>query len=1654
MISSKKLMKIAAAFTATTAMAGYGVAFADASNNVVTVGTGETVDNVYGGCVYDNSSNRFDHRDDNKYYNDKVGGTSQSGDANLNNVLISGGITNGNVYGGLSEIGSANNNLILVSDSEIGSENRRIYGGCSYEGEVKDNTVFIGENAIINRKEDDTKIICGGYSSKGDVNNNAVFVKKDAVVTSDYLVGGSVDCVYRGNGNVSNNAVSIESDNLSCRGIWGGYSYSGIVSANKVDIDSGTISGLRRGIDGVVENDLGIFGGIGVEVRDNIITINGGIIQTNVVGGAGYCLSNNTININGGIFEGDIIGGNGAFHDDTGYAGYVGELEIDSSNAGHRVIENNIVNINGNPDLTQAKIYGANLLSNINYNSVAVFSTAGNTLNIYTKDITARNISGFENLNFYIPASAVNGSTMLTLTEGATDLRGTTINAGVMGGSSLVEGDTVTLLTNTAEGLLLDDQPKFGKLSEGVSLEYELIIEKIDDHSIAATLGNTEQSSASDNTVTLADTNYTVNGVATDYDGEANSVYGGRVSPNAVQDKDIVGGTSKTGNVVNNTVNIEGGKAKVVIGADLIDAGDAAGNASNNTMNIYDGMVEECVYAAHGAKEAINNVVNMQGGTVRDLHGGQIQNSNGNASGNVVTVSNGNITNFVVAGETYNGGNASGNRINIKNGEIGGGVWAGWAAQLNSSGSVGDVVNNELNIDDGIISGAAHGATSCGGNAAGNQVNIRGGKLHDVFGGEAKISDSGDLFGKAAENVVTVEDGEMYNIYGGYSDQDSASDNIITIKGGTIKGEVIGGAANAANRDIGETVKANDNTINVYEIPDLRLAHLRGGTLGGSDYASGNTLNIYTKDITAKNISGFETLNFFIPVSATNGSTMLTLTEGTTDLRGTTINAGVMGGSSLVEGDTVTLLTNTADGLLLDDKPKFGKLSEGVSLEYELIIEKIDDHSIAAMLGNSSTNPNNSSHFDEPTLPIVIPDTRSYVGNVVNIDLDDEKYSVNGKAVTYNEAADYILAASAAEDVLNNEVNVSSGTFTQKVWGAASDYGAVKNNKFSITGGTYGAGVIGAWSSYGEVTENSVSLSGATINGATTGAWSVSGKVRGNTLIIDSGRLLGDVTGARSESGTVSGNTLTVNGGHITGDVFGGWSTAGQADNNTVNINGGIIDCFVIGSVTADGNSTGNVMNISGQPNLTEAYLVGSAATGTYNTVPTSSGYTGHSNTLNIRTTGLSVMNIADFDTLNFYLPSTTQSGDTVLNLTAGTTSLEGMTLKAGIMGNSSLATGDMVTLVANKNGLANGSTKYERLSEGVSLDYDLTFMNEGNKVNMMVGNPIMTAAGNALKPQTAALEQAAAVPAVRLMNSVVDLSNNWLPPEEDSGDEKKDVAAQQAESANDFRIFGNMGASSLRTKTGNGGYVENQNWGMDLGWAKSLDYSGSKLIFAPIVDYGRAKYESKIAGVQGSGSTNYLAGGMIARKVYDNGFYFEGSFRYGRTQMNFASNDFEMMGEKVHVSYDATAPCWAGHLHVGKIFKIDQQSRLNIYGMYHHAHQGGMTANLSTGETYTFDAVDSGRLRIGARITRQSKKNQRFYSGLVYQYEFSGSARAHYKDYVTPDTSTSGSSVMMEMGWQYQPVKKSPWMVDLNVSGWAGTQKGVKAEIKLKKAF
>ena len=525
-------------------------------------------------------------------------------------------------------------------------------------------------------------------------------------------------------------------------------------------------------------------------------------------------------------------------------------------------------------------------------------------------------------------------------------------------------------------------------------------------------------------------------------------------------------------------------------------------------------------------------------------------------------------------------------------------------------------------------------------------------------------------------------------------------------------------------------------------------------------------------------------------------------------------------------------------------------------------------------------------------------------------------------------------------------------------------------------------------------------------------------------------------------SGSFSGNEINLNNGLFSTTINGVNISGASINDNILNINGGTWSNNYISLSNA--TASGNTINISGNPDLSSAYIYG----GILGDVGNSS-----NNTLNIYTSGLSAVNIYDVNNINFYLPSSISNGDTVLTLndTSGT-NISGTSINAGVRGGANLNNGDTITLITNSNGLTVDVPTQGTLSEGVSIDYDLSFEQSGNNLNAIVNT------GGELNDQTEAIAQAPISNVIaidagtdRLIDVLAEPDIDFINTEEDTSA----VDVYKVKEIHGFSIFGNIGGGSIKTKTGGDSYVKSKMTNMDFGFARSFKNSAGVLSIAPVVEYGRGNYDTYLGnGINGTGKSRYIAGGLVARQTNNNGFYYEGSFRAGRSDTDFDSGDFVASGNKVHVNYDTSAPVFAGHVKLGKKLRMDKNNLLDMYGIYAYTRQGSMSADLNTGEHYSFDSVDASRFRVGYKLTTRVSRISYIYSGLAYQYETNADSTASYRGIKTHSSGASGSSGMLELGWIIKPIKDNPWAVDIYATGWAGHQKGATAMAKFSKVL
>ena len=611
-----------------------------------------------------------------------------------------------------------------------------------------------------------------------------------------------------------------------------------------------------------------------------------------------------------------------------------------------------------------------------------------------------------------------------------------------------------------------------------------------------------------------------------------------------------------------------------------------------------------------------------------------------------------------------------------------------------------------------------------------------------------------------------------------------------------------------------------------------------------------------------------------------------------------------------------------------------------------------------------------------------------------------------------------ILAASIlAGSLLTGNTAFAVDEFGNSVSGNTVEVGADEvevngiRRQEGFGGGEY-TFTAGAHEGEGNAAWNSVTINGGNftlyINGGL-----YTGSLIGNQLTLNNGWLHITATDALNYSGTVQGNILRLNGGDYENSYL-----------------------YLPNVIAAN-----NVLEISGDTVLNNSYLFG----GLLGDVDEASG-----NVLNINTVGLTAKNIYDFDTLNFNMPASVKNGDVVLTLTEGTTDISNRMVNASVEGGTELKTGDVVHLLVNDNGLnTSGTVMNSRLVEGVTLTYDTALTATPYGLIMTLGQPHV-------EEQTRSLNQGAIVPANEISQSTQSLID--ILPVEDAEPNSGDLenSSKLMMISNSWGFFSGTSGGKLRTNTGHGSYVHSRGNGIGLGFARASETpNGSSFIISPVFDYGKSKYDSYLSnGTHGHGEAKYFLGGLFLRKMNANGFYYEASFRGGKTDIDFNSNDLFTGRQNNGVGYDDSTTAFAGHIRLGKLKRLDKNNLLHIYGIYSHTHTNGMDTKISSGEHYRFGSVDSGTFQLGYRLTTTVSPISKIYTGLAWQYQFNGSTSATYRGFTTPEAGIKGSTGILELGWQIRPRRTNPWALDINITGRLGLQKGIAASAGVRKAF
>ena len=1376
------------------------------------------------------------------------------------------------------------------------------------------------------------------------------------------------------------------------------------------------------------------------DAAGNIVNLSGGTVNTGGKVYGGYIAVNTGIPAPNNVSDGDASGNtvnitSGIFGANTEiYGGYTNGR---GKAVGNTVNLGSAAGVFAAPTLSHTKIYGGGSSGH------ARDSVTDNTLNINAANINVHSIANFDKIRANLKSTMPLGSTLLTIAGGAAtglNWAGVEANTGSLSLTPSTYNDRLFTLMHNSAGLNFVQGGKDTYAPIGAKERVQGNLEFVID---------TDSHAAQARSVYLSGYQFQNNtGAAyTAADGTHSAAWGGRTA---------VGNT-----VTNNKLTVSGGS--------LTDAA-------------YGGLVENHKRNAGGplsTGDAVKNTVILSSGAnAAAVYGADVRTRAGSAKENRAEMSGGSVTGNVY-GAALSADNASGsatqNIAKVSGGSIGGNVYG---ASVPKTSGTADVTQNTAEISGGSIGGSVYGGQNVGtGNADQNNVKLSGGSIAG-------------------------------SVYGGYAaGTGSAKDNSITITGGSIGHDIYGGYA-AGGKTTGNTVNIGDGS------HALSAGTSIAGTIYGGNGADvkDNTLNINAKGASAGSIAGFGSITYRLN-GLLNGDTLLTLRQNTSVAYGTIQKltaqhaAAWLGNDmerkvslfAMTGGKTLTLggyttgsgMERTGDleyGLRTDnDRSATTGTLDIAAYRWQNADVTVRTAMPEAFGGKSVYRTNGETKNNKLTLASGAVLTSAVAG-----DTQTEQGAATGSVLTVRSGARITGAAIGAKArggaVQKSSAVAEGGTIAQLIGGQSAS-GIADTNTAELRGGTVGS-MIGGESQTGAAKGNAAAVRGGSVTsaaGGKAGAASTGNSVlmQGGTAAnlaggigassakddvrVRGGSVTSSIIGGTATHGNAVQSTASIEGGTVRGTVLGA-SASGKAEQNTVTLTGGDINAAIIGAraggdaeantITVNTNITGNLTgaaagakalknvidlgNITvrgnvtgGQGNVTNDNIIHLRKSTVTGVVTGGTSASGTGNTLVVHPGTSKMSSFTGVQNLHFYLDQTVDKTAPILSLTGSSQDLRGVKIGVGVIDGKipALRVNDQLNLIKMAAGgtlMTDAAIKNTTTGmQGVSLHYDFSITRSAP------GELTATVTKAALGEQTKSFVETRAGMSDFINHGADSLASGSM-----------NAAQKEAAKSGGYALWAATDKSNMKAKTGS--YIDTNGWSLGLGWARTQRAKAGAWTFGPFVEYGHGSYGSYLNdGTHGSGKISYIGGGLMAKYAQRSGLWVEGSVHGGRAKSDYTGSIYKGTVS----SYDGSSSYYASHLGLGKELRIRRGDQLDAYLRYFYSHQAGMNATLSSGEDYTFDSVNSHRLRLGLRYTHRDSPASHVYAGLAFEYEFDGEARASFQGYSTPSPSLKGASGMLEIGYRFA-LKGAKVSYDFNMTGWQGRREGVSGSANVKWMF
>lgn len=623
--------------------------------------------------------------------------------------------------------------------------------------------------------------------------------------------------------------------------------------------------------------------GFSAMTAEAAVTVTGPITETEITG-----------NSDTGTASGNTLNVTDASSDSTGIRIYGGTVSGGESGDA----SNNTVNVT-NTQVSQAEIYGGQSRLGATNNNTVIFdssSTAAAVYGAYGSTASGNHVESAGTSNFlYGGRSYTNNSGNSVLVTGGSvqyTLSGSQADNGSATDNTVEIRDGTFGVVYGAQGKGVENNSvtmSGGTVSQMISGGYNNQPEgSAVNNKVVMTGGAVTSSGDTESVVPVVSGGWAIYGTA-----DQNSV---EISKAVSIAGSVAGGWSYLGDVTNNVVKISSGSVGGIVAGGYTIGKGAEGNTvelsgtADVSGNIYGGyalhQMDNPLTGEVAAGDASQNTVKISDVTVKgEVYGGYTAEgtTSNDATGNAVTIESGTIEKTVYGGYTADG-TASKNTVTINGGTV------GVADSTESSDTVfggysasGEAVSNILTVSGGDLIGhvtSGYGKTG----ASDNTLTMTGGSSTKTVAGYAETGD--------AVNNTLVFSGGTSAITMAAQSGGSATGNTITITGGN-PGTVTGGAGVTGASENTVIISGGTLDTDIYGgqtydgAADNNTINILAGDLNpemslyggyGTTESKNNTYNMYTKGQTVADFAYFQNLNFYVPEGTTAGETMLTVT--------------------------------------------------------------------------------------------------------------------------------------------------------------------------------------------------------------------------------------------------------------------------------------------------------------------------------------------------------------------------------------------------------------------------------------------------------------------------------------------------------------------------------------------------------------------------------------------------------------------------------------------------------------------------------------------------------------------------------------------------------------------------------------------------------